>query len=163
MRIHILGGAGSGKSHIALEVSKQFHIPHYDLDDLFWDRTANEYGIKASASERDQALQAIVSQNDWVIEGVYISWVEPSFRLADKIFVLTPPLSIQEERFWQRHEDRMSGKIPSKKDSYESVVELVEWNKKYNSQSLPHFINNSEYRDKIVVLDSNTEVFKYLT
>lgn len=162
MRLHILGGAGSGKSHIARQVSEHFAIPHYDLDDLFWDKTANEYGIKASESERDEALQAMVSKNDWIIEGVYIGWAGPSFRLADKIFVLTPPLSIQEERIWRRHKDRMSGKIASKKDSYESVVELVEWNRKYNAQSLPRFISNSEHKDKIIVLDSNTEVFEYL-
>ena len=94
MKIHILGGAGSGKSYIAKQLSQQFHIPYYDLDDLFWDRNANEYGIKTPEKERDLALKAILLNNDWIIEGVYIDWLKPSFHAANKIFVLMPPLSI---------------------------------------------------------------------
>ncbi len=37
MKIHIIGAPGSGKSFLAGNLSKQFDIPHYDLDDLQWD------------------------------------------------------------------------------------------------------------------------------
>lgn len=36
IRIHILGGAGCGKSFIAEKLKEQLGIPHYDLDDIFW-------------------------------------------------------------------------------------------------------------------------------
>ena len=41
MKIHIIGAPGSGKSFLADNLSKQFDIPHYDLDDLQWDNAAN--------------------------------------------------------------------------------------------------------------------------
>lgn len=34
MKIHIIGGPGSGKTFLAEKLSSQFWIPHYDLDDL---------------------------------------------------------------------------------------------------------------------------------
>mgnify|MGYP004583180907 FL=1 len=40
MKIHIIGTPGSGKSFLADNLSKQFDIPHYDLDDLQWDNAA---------------------------------------------------------------------------------------------------------------------------
>ena len=41
MKIHIVGGPGSGKSFLAEKHSTQYGIPHYDLDELQWD---NETG-----------------------------------------------------------------------------------------------------------------------
>jgi adenylate kinase family enzyme len=32
MKIHIIGGPGSGKSFLAEQLSKEFGIQHYDLD-----------------------------------------------------------------------------------------------------------------------------------
>ena len=51
MKIHIIGGPGSGKSFLADNLSKQFDIPHYDLDDLQWDNVANDYGTKRNLQE----------------------------------------------------------------------------------------------------------------
>ena len=34
MKIHIIGGSGSGKTYLAENLSKKYGIRHYDLDDL---------------------------------------------------------------------------------------------------------------------------------
>ena len=36
MKIHIVGGPGSGKSFLAKKLSRELGIPHYDLDDIQW-------------------------------------------------------------------------------------------------------------------------------
>ena len=87
-RIHILGGPGIGKSFVAGELSRRLSVPAYDLDDLFWDRSASRYGVRADVDERDRRLAAIVSQDGWVIEGVYYGWLGPSFDAADMIIEL---------------------------------------------------------------------------
>ncbi|RKN60048.1 hypothetical protein [Paenibacillus ginsengarvi] len=46
IRIHIIGGSGSGKSYIAALLSDKLRIPHYDLDVIFWDHQSNEYGVR---------------------------------------------------------------------------------------------------------------------
>ncbi|MFH0701512.1 MAG: hypothetical protein V2A62_03685 [Candidatus Woesearchaeota archaeon] len=45
-KIHIIGGPGSGKSYAAKRLSQLLKIPHFDLDELHWDKNANRYGIK---------------------------------------------------------------------------------------------------------------------
>lgn len=37
MKIHIIGGPGSGKTFLAEKLSKELGISHLDLDDLQWD------------------------------------------------------------------------------------------------------------------------------
>src|SRR5262245_4212531 len=87
-RIHIIGGPGSGKSYVARQLSQHCGIPAYDLDDLFWDRAAPRYGVRAETGERDARLMALTQGEQWIIEGVYYGWLRPSFERADRIFVL---------------------------------------------------------------------------
>jgi hypothetical protein len=68
-RIHIIGGPGSGKSYAARQLSRLLGIPAYDLDELFWDRAAPRYGVRATVAERDTRLVAITQEVTWVIEG----------------------------------------------------------------------------------------------
>lgn len=37
MKIHIIGGSGTGKSYLAEGLSEKYAVPHFDLDDLQWD------------------------------------------------------------------------------------------------------------------------------
>jgi adenylate kinase family enzyme len=163
IRIHIIGGAGSGKSYISQKLSNELNIPYYDLDDIFWDNTANQYGKKTLETERDNKLKQIVEQPSWIIEGVYLKWVTPSFSLADKIFVLKTPISIQEKRIWSRYQKRISGIIPNtKKETIESVKELIKWNKKYNDAYLPDFISNNDMKYKVIQINKAEDIFNYL-
>ena len=159
----MFGGSGSGKSHISKQISNKFNIPHFDLDDIFWDNHAIEYGVKTPEMERDNKLKKIVNQPSWIIEGVYFKWVETSFEMADKIFILNTPLSIQEERIWSRYEKRKSGEVSSaKKETLESVKDLITWNKKYNQNYIPNFIKDNEFIRKMIQLENSEDVFKYL-
>ncbi|MDO7908406.1 DNA topology modulation protein FlaR [Paenibacillus sp. JX-17] len=114
IRIHIIGGSGSGKSYISELLSEKLRIPHYDLDDIFWDYQSNEYGVRTPEDERDRRLREIISLDSWITEGVHRSWVGPSLAAADKIVVLMTPLSVQEERIWKRYEERIAGIVSSK-------------------------------------------------
>lgn len=163
IKIHILGGAGTGKSFIANKLSKLLNIPHYDLDDIFWDNSVKHYGIKAPQISRDQKLEEIIKQNSWIIEGVYISWLEPSFSVADKVFVLVPSVEIQENRIWDRFYKRLSGiEICKKQETFEGVTELIKWNRNYNESKIPHFIEHCQYKEKLIVIDDNDKIYDLL-
>ncbi len=44
MKIHIIGGPGSGKTFLAEKLSKEYGIRHIDLDELQWDnKWADKY------------------------------------------------------------------------------------------------------------------------
>ncbi|MBP2076341.1 hypothetical protein [Oceanobacillus polygoni] len=134
------------------------------MDHLFWDNLASDYGIKAEVTKRDNKLKEIVESPSWVIEGVYFKWVAPSFDLADKIFILNTPISIQEERIWNRYEKRKAGILPTtKNETVESIQALIVWNRNYNTDLLPNFVRDSVYKDKMIQLADNESIFNYLT
>jgi adenylate kinase family enzyme len=72
-RINIIGGPGSGKSYAARHLSTRLGMPAYDLDDLFWDRATQNYGVRASEIERDARLVAITQQDAWVMRACIIA------------------------------------------------------------------------------------------
>jgi adenylate kinase family enzyme len=74
MKIHIIGGSGTGKSYISEKLSCKFNIPHFDLDNIFWDNTAETYGTKMPVGERTEMLNDILKNNHWIIEGVSLVW-----------------------------------------------------------------------------------------
>ena len=135
-RIHIIGGPGSGKSYIATKLAERFGIPAHDLDDLFWDRTASSYRVRAESSERDHQLAAIASQDGWIIEGVYYQWLAPSFDKADFIVVLTPSIWVRHWRVVRRFLLRKFGKVVSKRESLVDLWHLLRWSHRYDADNL---------------------------
>ena len=135
-RIHIIGGPGSGKSFVAGELSRRLGVPAYDLDDLFWDRSALRYGVRTEVAERDRRLAAIVAQDGWVIEGVYYGWLAPSFDAADIIIELSPPILVRHWRVIRRFALRKLGRSASKHESLVDLCRLLRWSHAYDKRHL---------------------------
>ena len=136
-RIHIIGGPASGKSYAASLISEKYSLPILDLDTIFWDNRASEYGIKADPLKRDMALNTFLNQDAWIVEGVYYAWLAPGFRKADLIVALTSPLWLRDLRIFWRFLERKLGFIPSKKkETFKGLFELVKWNHGYDSKNL---------------------------
>jgi adenylate kinase family enzyme len=136
LRIHIIGGPGSGKSFVAAELSRRLGLPAYDLDDLFWNRSRSIRGIRADAVERDRRLAAIVAQDGWIIEGVYYGWLAPSFDRADIIIELTPSLWLRHWRVIRRHLRRRVGRAGSTPESVGDLWRLLRWSHMYTGRQL---------------------------
>ena len=137
MKIHIIGGPGSGKSFLADRLSRQLGIPHYDLDDLQWDNAAAGYGTKRNPQQRDALLHQILQQEDWIIEGVYHKWCGPCFAQADRIYLLEVPRSRYRFRILRRFFRRKLGLEPGKRESLRSVAQLLRWADRYQTVQLP--------------------------
>jgi adenylate kinase family enzyme len=136
-RIHLIGGPGSGKSFIAAKLAAAYGIATYDLDDLFWDREAGNYGVRADPKQRDQVLAVLVRQDAWVIEGAYHRWVMPSFVRAELIIMLTPSVWLRDWRIAKRFALRRWGKVPSTKhETVSSLWQLIRWNHRYDQEQL---------------------------
>ncbi len=91
-KIHVLGGPGSGKTYVASLLSEASGIPHFPLDDLFWDPDSRPY-VRTNPEIRNSRLSEILGRESWIIEGAYTSkWARQCFREADIIFFMRPSI-----------------------------------------------------------------------
>lgn len=151
MKIHIIGGPGSGKSFLADKLSQELGIPHYDLDDLQWDNQAESYGIKRNAAERDKLLAELLRQKDWILEGVYYAWCQKCFAEADKIYVLSVPRHTYRYRILRRFVRRKLGLEQGKKESLRSLVQLLKWADHYQIVQMAEIKELlTPYADKVI-------------
>ena len=102
MKIHIIGCSGMGKTYLAKKLSNKYNIPHYDLDNIYWDNSSEKYGLKTEFEKRDNLLQNILEKDAWIIEGIYYKWLEQSFKDADIIYILDLPKYIYKFRIIKR-------------------------------------------------------------
>lgn len=151
MKIHIIGGPGSGKTFLADKLSEQYGIPHYDLDDLQWDNAANDYGTKRQAQERAALLDQILQREDWIIEGVYYAWCGQCFADADRIYVLEVPRYQYRTRIIRRFIRRKLGLEQGKQESLKSLAALLRWADKYQKVNLPEIRKiMASYASKVI-------------
>jgi len=82
-RVHIFGGAGSGKTTLAREYAARYGIPHHELDDFYYSQPAARKRRKKI--DRDKLLADSEATEAWGVEGSFWqSGVRPSSAQADK-------------------------------------------------------------------------------
>lgn len=153
MKIRIIGPRGSGKTFLAKRLSEQYHIPICSLDDLFWDNSKVAYNCKRDETARNAMLEQVVSQKDWIIEGVQSTWCESSFAQADRIYFLETPASLCRVRIIRRFLKRKIQKTSRKNETLNSLISLLKWTKKFYKVNLPQIRSTlSKYETKVVTL-----------
>lgn len=163
MKIHIIGCSGSGKTYLANALSKKYNIPHFDLDDIQWDNTAREYGTKRPLDKRKALLQEVLSNDAWIIEGVYYSWVQQSFDEADKIYVLDMPRYLYKSRIIIRSVKRKLGILKGKKETLKSVWNLLKWTETFQNKNMKEIKRILDrYGDNVIWLSSKKDVEKII-
>jgi len=96
LKVHIIGGPGSGKTTLGQEIASKFNIPHYDLDQLGW-----KNGIDHAAYVKD-AFE-IAQQPGWVTENIGLIWVDPLLVEANYIVFLEVSWPVAAWRIIRRH------------------------------------------------------------
>ena len=94
----ILGCPGSGKSTFAKKLHALSNLPLYHLDNIWW----KEDGTHISREAFDQALNGILQQEEWIIDGNYRRTYEMRMRACDHIFFLDLPEDVCREGVLRR-------------------------------------------------------------
>ena len=163
MKIHIIGCSGMGKTYLAKKLSNKYNIPHYDLDNIYWDNSSEKYGIKTEIKKRDKLLQNILEKDDWIIEGIYYKWLEQSFKNADIIYILDLPKYIYKFRIIKRFIKRKLKLEISKKETLKSLLDLLKWTDKFQNEDMKEIIKILEkYKEKVHFIKSKKEIKEIL-
>ena len=163
MKIHIIGCSGSGKTYLAKKLAEKYNIPHFDLDDIQWDNTRNNYGTKMPVEKRNALLAEILSNPQWIIEGVYYGWVQKSFQDADTIYVLDMPRYLYTFRIIARFIKRKLGLQKGKKETFKSVYKLIQWTETFQKKNMPEIKRIlSEYSNKVIWLRRKKDLKKII-
>lgn len=163
MKIHIIGCSGTGKTRLATALARTYGIPHHDLDDLQWDREAGTYGVRTAPEKRAALLEEILQQPDWIVEGVYYSWVSSCFADADRIYLLDLPPRIYKTRILKRFLRRKLGLEKGKKETFRSLLALLKWTDKFRQENMPQIRQIlGQYPKKVTVLTGTKEIDAFL-
>ena len=163
-KIHIIGIGGSGKSFLGNKISRKLACPILELDRIFWDKNALEYGIKAPKEERMQDLQEFMQNESYVIEGVYYNWLDDAFSKADKIILLDVSICLATYRILKRFTKQKLGfskNCYAKKETLKSLYKLISWNFKYQKNELPLIYEKLRpYKNKLIICKNSSDVDK---
>ena len=163
MKIHIIGCSGTGKTYFAKRLSNKYNIPHYDLDNIYWDNSSQKYGIKTKVEKRDKLLQNILEKDDWIIEGIYYKWLEQSFKNADIIYILDLPKYIYKFRIIKRFIKRKLKLETAKKETLKSLLDLLKWTDKFQNEDMKEIVRFLEkYKEKVYFVKSKKEIKEIL-
>jgi adenylate kinase family enzyme len=88
MRIHIIGGPGSGKTTLALKLTKDLHIPFYELDSIWWNEKRE---TERSLAEVLPCIDYIATRAAWITEGTDITCINKLLCRANYIIWLDVP------------------------------------------------------------------------
>ena len=146
---------------LAKRLSGKIGAPLHDLDDLFWDNSAESYGTRAKPEVRDEKLQAILQLPNWIIEGVYHQWLDESFRLADVIVILNPSVGLRDWRILKRFNMRKLGLAKGKRETLKGLFALLRWNHSFDEDNLRRAQSVlAPHRDKVQYFRSATDALK---
>lgn len=120
-RIMVVGvSAGVGKSTFARKIGDKLDLPVHHLDRYHW----KPGWIEADKEEFREALEKVVVEDAWVIEGNYSSTFDLRLSRADTIIYLELPLRVCLYRVLKRWLTNLGKTRP---DMTEGCPERMEW------------------------------------
>ena len=99
-RVHIVGGAGAGKSTLACRLAAALPAPAYHLDALNISDTTEH---SPAVGDRAAAVARIAAEPSWVSEGIFLGWTDALLQAADRIVWLDVPWYLALYRIVRRY------------------------------------------------------------
>jgi len=155
-KIHILGPPGSGKTHLAKELSNKLKLDYFELDNISWEI---KYKKKRDIFEKQILLEKIILNNKWIVEGVQTSFIHSSINKADKIIFLNFNFFILFYRIFRRYLFNI------KKENFFRTINLVwiAFNYKIKKGKFQIYKNILNTYDNIVYIKTKKDLKLFLS
>lgn len=141
-KVLVIGCPGSGKSTLSRALQKRTQLPLFYLDRMNWnpDRTTVEREVFR------KRLQAVLQQEEWIIDGNYASTMELRLQACDTVIFLDYPTQVCLDGVRERQGKSRPDMpwIETQEDS-----EFIEFIERYHQESRPQVMQLLEkYADK---------------
>lgn len=157
MKIAVAGGVGAGKSTEAAVLSRESGIPVYAGDEIAHgyasEDVSTENGrFRRTPEEERELVEAILSEPDWIWEGVRRKEQERFYAEADVILLLDFSFPVRAGRILWRH---LLSALGIRRLPYPGVMsEQLHMTKAYSSETeIP-----AEYRTKVLSIRTNQDL-----
>ena len=156
-KVIVIGCPGSGKSTFSVNLHKKTSLPLYHLDMLYWnaDKTTVEKAVFLNR------LNKRLAENEWIIDGNYISTLELRLKYCDTIIFLDYPTDICLDGIKAR-QGKPRPDMPWVET--EEDAEFIEFIKNFESETRPRvleLLNKYSYKD-IYIFKNRTETEEFL-
>lgn len=117
------------------------------------------FNQKRDEKERAQIVNDILSQKDWICEGVYFNeWVQPIMQQADEVIILNPSVWVRQYRVLKRSLRRMFHLEAKKhKENPVTIYQLMKWSGKYDRKYFPKLMEQLKQVDTPYRIITNKE------
>jgi adenylate kinase family enzyme len=135
MKIHIIGGTGSGKTTLSRALANKFDLKIYELDDYYW-KSEDNYTKKLTYDEMCSTFSNLVKdEENFITEGCYYECIDELLEKADVIVFLNTPFKVRRKRIYMRFiKTKLRIIKPKRRPSFKSVFKLYKSAKKFNNE-----------------------------
>lgn len=163
MKIDIIGSVASGKTTLAKKISNRFNVPYYEKDNIVWERTSNG-DLKRSSMERDKYFNAIISNDNWIVEGTPRKSLKESFDSCDYIIVLDEYTAIRLVRVFRRWLNQRNGKeYYNTKPTIKFLCWNIKWVFEFNKTKREILQELSKYGNKVRIFKHSNGAFDFIS
>ena len=156
-RILVIGCPGSGKSYLSSRLSKATSLPLIHLDMLYWnsDKTPVERELFLSR------LQEALSEDEWIIDGNYISTMELRMKHCDTVIFLDFPTELCLQGLRER---RGKPRTDMPWIETEEDKEFTDFVRSFNSEQRPKVLKLLEAYSYVnqIVLNDRTQLHTFI-
>ena len=164
-RIAVLGVSGSGKTTLARTLHERLQLPLTHLDTVFW----KPGWVKSSKSEFLERHEALITQDAWIIEGVYSSSFPSRMARADTVIYLDVPRLACVWRVYKRvlttkgrdRSDLPPG-CPERLPDWELLHYIWTWHARKHPSILEHLHTAREAGKRVLHFQSTQETQAWL-
>jgi adenylate kinase family enzyme len=141
VKIYVTGSTGSGKTTVALELSRQFSAPAFMMDEIVWDNSKGFTGKRYSDEARDAKIAKMLGMQSWVAEGIYFDeWMLPVLHAVDFVLILTPPTFVRDYRLVKRCvQSRFQ--VGRRKEGLALLYKNIKWGHAFERNKMPGLVD----------------------